>query len=213
MSNLLGAANTSKHRFEEQDSAPPTPAATFIQLYFADDKKLKSLDSDALIMNYAGTIATQTDDATIVDTVTETTLFGTVVGTLTLPADLLIAGRTIRITMRGHISTTGTPNITIRSNLGGTEVVGTGATAVGTVSSVGWTYTVDITCRSTGGSGTVVAAGLFSWDDGSVQNSVKTGTTTIDTTGTLAVDITAEWGTASASNTITAQIASVEVIN
>ncbi len=209
---LSAALDINSIQYQEQAIAPSTPAATFIQTWAANDKKLKSKDSDALIIAYNGLIATQTADATIANTVTETTLLGTVLGTLTLPADFLIAGRVIRLTMSGYISTTGTPNITIRSKLGSSEVIGTGAFAVGAVSNVGWSYTSLITCRAAGVSGSVVSSGIFSWNNGSIQHAVKTTSTTIDTTITQAIDITGEWSVADALNTITSQLATVEIL-
>lgn len=209
---LSEAQDINSIQYDEQAAEPATPNNGKVQSWAATDKKHKTKGSDALVLVYTPVIAVQTADATIANTVTETTLFGTVVGTLTLPANFLIAGRTIRITMRGHVSTTGTPNLTIRSKFGSTELVTTTAFNAGTLSNIGWTWTCDITCRSTGASGTVVASATFAWNNGSQRNAVKTTTTTIDTTATQAVNVTAEWGTASASNTITAQLAQVEVL-
>lgn len=210
----LAAASTVSHRYAEQSSAPSTPAAGFGALYLENNRVMRLLDDEGLDIALAGVLATQTADVTIASTVTETTLLGTVVGTLTLPADSLEVGKTVRIVVRGFLSNTGTPNLTIRAKLGGTEVVGTGAivTASG-VSNVGFVATFDITLRTTGGSGTVVAAGAFEYNNGTIVNAVKTTTTTIDTTGSLAIDVTAEWGTSSASNTITCQIATIEILN
>lgn len=42
---------------------------------------------------------------------------------------------------------------------------------------------------------------------------VNTAAVTIDTTATQVVDVTAQWGTASASNTITATNAYIEILN
>lgn len=209
---ISAATNLDSVQYQEQAADPPTPASGYNQSWVATDKKHKTKGSDALVMIYTPVIAVQTADATIANTITETTLFGTVVGTLTLPASFLIAGRTIRITMRGHVSTTGTPNLTIRSKFGSTELVTTTAFNAGTLASIGWTWTCDITCRSTGATGTVVASGTFAWNNGSQRNAVKTTTTTVDTTATQAVNVTAEWGTAAAANTITAQLAQVEVL-
>ena len=210
----LNAASTDAHRFSEQSSAYGTQAAGFGHMQYFDDKAFHLVDSDANNRPMPSTLAIQTADATVANTVTETTILGTVTGTKTLAADFLTVAKTVRIVVRGYLSTNGTPNLTIRATLGGTEVVGTGAivTASG-VSNVGFVATFDITLRTTGASGTVVSSGLFTYNSSTPTNCVKTSTTTIDTTGSLAVDVTAEWGTAHASNTITAQIATISILN
>ena len=61
-----------------------------------------------------------------------------------------------------------------------------------------------------GGLSTVVASGAFVYNTGTARMLVKTTETTIDTTGALALDLLATWGSANASNTITAQAGSIE---
>ncbi len=152
------------------------------------------------------TLFVATADVTVADTVTETTLVGTGEGSITIPADRLDAGRRIIVKAGGHLSDTGTPTLEIKITIGGTEVATTGAmTLNGTITEAGWWLEVIITCRSAGASGTVVASGLFEYDDGTQHDLVKTSTTTIDTTGTNDVDVTAAWGTADTSNTVTLQ--------
>jgi len=93
----------------------------------------------------------------------------------------------------------------------GTGFCSTGASTMGSgLSSVSWHLEVYVTCRSTGGSGTVVAAGVFENNEGTVFSLVKTSTTTIDTTAANLLQVTGTWGTASASNTITCQEATIE---
>lgn len=153
----------------------------------------------------------QTIDKTVADTTDETSLLSAGRGSKTLPADLLEQGTTIRIALSGHISDTGNPTMDIKASLGGTEVCSTGAENLGTsVSQVDFHLLIYITCRTTGASGTVVASGLFEHDDGTSFGLVKTTATTIDTTGALAIDVTATWGTQSASNTITCQEVTIE---
>lgn len=67
-------------------------------------------------------IFSQTATRTITNTTTETSQFSTGVGTLTLPANFFKVGKTIRLMLRGYISTTGTPNATIRIKLGSTVI-------------------------------------------------------------------------------------------
>lgn len=155
----------------------------------------------------------QVVDVTVEDTTDEATLLGSGRGTKTLDAGILDQGSVIRITGHGYLSTTGTPTLVIAAKLGGDEVCGTGAqTLADTVSDVGFTFRIEITCRSTGATGAVVAGGTFEYDSGNQHKLLKTTTTTVDTTGMLAVDVTVDWSAASASNTITCQIATIELI-
>ncbi len=157
-----------------------------------------------------------TADKTIANTTTETTLFGSGVGSLTLPANFFVAGRSVRVNLYGYIAGVTTPNIRLRARLGGTQVCDTGAIAsVLTLSVVeGLLLTAIITCRSTGSSGTVI--GQVYWEiDGNTgfQGSETNATTTVNTTASQALDVTWEWGTASASNTLTITNATVEVLH
>ena len=174
----------------------------------------------------SGVIFTQTANQTVVNTVTETTLIGTGVGTVTLPANFLksafgTAGRTIRITARGIYGTDlVAPTLNIRVKLGSTTVVSTGViTTAANLTNKFWEATAYITCRTSGATGTVMGNGAFLHDDALANNTLSiwgmtnTGTTTINTTEAQAIDVTAEWGTADADNTITCQILTLEVLN
>ena len=210
---LSEATNIDAIQLQEQAAAPSDPAAGQGKLWVEDTARFSYIFDSGQDLILGGVIFAQTADKTIASTTTPTTLLTTGEGSLTLAADALIAGRTIRLTMRGHLSDTGTPTLDLIASLGGTTVCTTGAvTLASSVTTVGFTVIVEIVCRTTGGSGTVVAGGTLEYDDGTTHDLVKTTTTTIDTTGTLAIDLTATWGTSSASNTITAQIASIEYL-
>jgi len=160
------------------------------------------------------TIFTGTADATIANTVVETSIIGTGVGTLTLGADFFVPGKTLKFHVHGYHSSTGNPNITVKAKLGGTVVCSSMvASGNGTVN--GFDIEGEITCRTTGVTGTVVAGGVYEelHSGGAETGLVKTTATTVDTTGTLAFDITIEWGTAAVGNTITSQIAVLQIKN
>lgn len=185
------------------------------KLDYVDSTYVNSFTSNSALIN---NIFTPTASKTIADSTAETSLFGTGVGSLTIPASFLIAGRSLRVKLFGYFSTTGTPTLNIKATLGGSTVCTSGAVATsGTISSKYWEIEVLITCRSTGASGTVIGQGLFTYDNstqaGKAVGVVATATTTVNTTGTLALDVTATWGSASSSNTITCSNATVEVIN
>ena len=161
----------------------------------------------------------QTADKTIANTVTETTLFGTGVGTLTLPANFWVVGRSVRVTLHGDFTDTGSPTVTVKVKLGATTMIDSGAI---TIPSLGgteeWRCEVFLTCRTTGVSGIIETNIDFMYETTTGASAVEqltiSGTsTTFDTTASGALDATFQWGTASASNTITSEIALVEVLN
>ena len=168
-------------------------------------------------MSVMGVLFTQTADQTIANTVTETTLFGTGVtvgGGLTLPANFFVAGKTLKLHIHGYHSSTGNPNVTIKIKLGST-VVATATDVSGNGATDGFYFDGEIVCRTTGATGTVSAGGQYDevHTSGLNMGIVQTGTTTIDTTASQVIDVTLTWGTADAGNTVTSQIAYVEVLN
>jgi len=168
---------------------------------------------------YSGTMASVSATATIANTTTETTLFGTLVGTATLPAspDLRV-GSIIRVGARGfHSCLTGTPgNVTINVKIG-TLVVAT-ATFAGTSAAANQFFGVacDIRVQATGASGTVWAQGELDVAVAGVITRIPLVTTAvsaaIDFTATKVVDITWTWATADAGNTVTSTNPFVEVL-
>jgi len=152
-----------------------------------------------------------TPGATVTAAAAETSLFGTGVGSLTLPANFFDVGRTIRVRLTGYNSTDATTpgTLTINIKVGGTTVMTTGARTP----SVGLTndyvdIIADIVCRSVGAPGSVIGQGkmtrVTSTGGGStLWGMVATATTAATTTGTLAVDVTATWSLAVNSITIT----------
>lgn len=162
-----------------------------------------------------GVLFTQTSSATVANTVTETTIIGSGVGSVTLPANFFVAGKTIRLRGYGFHSTTGSPTVRLRIKLGSTTILDTTAinSHVATDAQVDWEGI--ITCRTTGATGTVIGQGFyqeFQNPDVSI-GMVNTTTTTIDTTSSLAVNATIEWGTADVGNTITVTNLILEVLN
>ena len=168
---------------------------------------------------YDTTIFTQTNTVTISNTTSELTTLGTGIGTKTLPANFLTIGKTIRLTIRGYMNETSTPSIRIRLKYGATTIFD--STAV-TINSLGgsdkyFEAVYDITCRTTGATGTVFPQGRWQYTTNSgvvtLINGAITSASTIDTTVSSALDLTAQWGTASASNTINVTNSTIEILN
>ena len=162
---------------------------------------------------------TQTADRTIANTVTETTLFNGGIGTLTFPANFWYVGRTVRVTISGDFADTGTPTGDVKIKFGATTLSDSTAIAFTALSGMEqWYLDVLITCRTTGATGTLETNVIFEYETTTGSSPIQrydiAGTSTvIDTTASGAIDATFQWGTASASNTLTSEIALVEVLN
>lgn len=168
-----------------------------------------------------GTVFVQTADKTVANTTTETTLVGTGLGTTTLPTDFFVAGRAFRITATGYYTTRhAETTLRIKVKLGTTIILDTGASTM-TVDIAGKSWTiplVDITCRDVGETGHVMANGFINFATATKGSSIdqftpNTTAVEVDTTGTLEITITAQWGHADASNTITCTNMAIASLN
>lgn len=150
-------------------------------------------------------IFAQTATITVANSASELTLVGAGTGSITLPAGFFVVGKAIKIRMSGFHSSTGAPTITIKVKIGGTTIATASGTS-GNGSNDGFEVWMDLICRSTGVTGTVFGQGQYAelHSGGLVQGLTPTAPTTVDTTGTLAIDITAQWGTAAPGDTISA---------
>ena len=126
-----------------------------------------------------------------------------------IPADECQPGRVYRVTARGVFTSHSSPGtITMRVKLGTTTVGSTPAfTPIGFASTYGWETQFNITCITTGGSGSVEGQGWAKFQstataaqDLSMANS---STVTIDTTSSQTLQLSAQWGSAFVSNNIT----------
>jgi hypothetical protein len=164
-------------------------------------------------------IFSQTTIKTVGNTNVETTLTNTGVGTLTLPANYLVAGKTLRIRASGYItSLASSPGAqTWRLKLGGvTLLTATGTVTVGTTAR-GWDIDAVVTCYTTGSGGTVWAqsSALHIHTSATAHTALEaraSATSAANTTGTLALDLTLQWATANASNTATCTNLIVETL-
>lgn len=148
-----------------------------------------------------------TGTATVANTTTETTLLGTVNGTKTLPANLFRAGKKVTVRVTGTIANTSAPTINIKLKFGSTTIAETTATSLVTITGTRrFVAEFEVTCRTTGASGTLQAGGEFRYFDGSTgekaMEAAENLVSSFNTTTTHVVDVTATWGTDSPSNTI-----------
>lgn len=156
----------------------------------------------------SGQSFSQTASVTVANTVTKTTLVGAGIGSKIIAANTPQIGKTYQVIIMGVHSATGAPNITIDAALGSTAIGSTGAVATGSSTNAYFEIRLFFTYRTLGASGTLFAQGFYyEVGGGATLNSypmTNTSTITIDTTVDQALDVSVTWGTASASNTITA---------
>src|SRR5215471_12110267 len=141
--------------------------------------------------------------------------------TVTLPANFQYPGTAFKLTAFGIFSTTATPTLLLGFYYGGvagTALVTSGAITTGSgVTNVPWHMEAYLTVRSVGATGTIKIHG---WVDlGTSVSAVShlpmpstanTGTVTIDTTAAKLITVGAQWGTSSASNTVTCHHSYIE---
>lgn len=201
-------------------TANTTPALTDVLLLVDDPAGTPA--SQKMALTYLSNLvrsdlmaAVATASATLGNSNAETTLIGTVSGSLTLAAAYLTAGKTIRLTAYGFISCTGTPTLNINLKLGSTIICATGAVTLASgLTTALLSIDVLLTCRTTGATGTVIAAGQVGLGAAVAGLYPVSGTVvTVDTTGTLAVGLTGQWSAADPANTLTVTNLMVHKVN
>lgn len=170
-------------------------------------------------MSYINTDYTfmATASTTIANSSAETSAIPTGVGSLTFPANFMNTGTIIRLKGGGIFSTLITPgNLTVKMKLGSTVIASVViSNLLASASNNAFDFEGTIICRSTGASGSVVATGFVTYDTGVLLRGVGAlnnagGATTVDTTASQVLDVTVQWQTANAANTLTTTIASIE---
>lgn len=137
-------------------------------------------------------------------------------------ANSLVPGSVIRLTAFGTFSTTGTPTLLLGFYYGGvagTALAATTAVTMGSgVTNVPWRMEWQGIVRSVGASGTIMGQGIVAhgtsvaaWTNVPLPQTAL-ATVSIDTTTAKAVTVGAQWGTSSASNTLTCHAFLVESV-
>lgn len=149
-----------------------------------------------------------TANKSVTTTAVKTSLIPTSgVGTVTLPANFFTAGRMLRYTMRGQVGSLNTTD-TLQFDLllGGTSISLSTARARAVTTTRGFEITGELVCYTTGVSGTITGGATYIEYQPNYVNFVWTPASgvTVNTTGSLAFDITAQWSASSASNSIIA---------
>jgi len=162
-------------------------------------------------------IYAQTNNVTVANTTTPTTIIGTTVGSATLPANFFGVGKTIIIFLCGTYSqTSGSNTCTLNFSIGGVAI---GSIALQHGNSLAATYfeaRIVATCRTAGASGTVQYQGcgllnLSGTPDFYYITPATSGS--INTTITNDINVTATWSAANPSNSLIVGIHTAQYIN
>lgn len=162
------------------------------------------------------------DGTAVANTTTEAIIFPNV----TIPANYMNDGRTLRLRAFGKLSTTGTPTMTFAIRWGGvsgTILANTEAiTCASGAANTAWSIEAYIQTRTNGSTGTLLVIG-----DVVVNLTASTNTSgtfgvsgfdapaavTVDLTADTALSLTADWSAASASNSLTGMLYTIEALN
>ena len=152
-------------------------------------------------VNVPGNYAQTVQSATITGT-TETTVVGTGVGSLSIPANAFQVGDSFHAKIGGLIGGTGNGDkITVRIKAGTTVLASTGLFVLDSTQAIsaggeGWECELDFTIAAIGVTGSICTNGNFAYsktNDKKVQGYVFQDVQAIDTTVSNTLDITAEW--------------------
>ena len=193
---------------------PLTTSGANLSATFQKETGVVAYLADIPSVTSYGLFAQTKDSAPVVDNNSERSLIGVGEGTLVVPPDSFNVGDSFQVNMMGKISclSSATLHIRIKTNTG-IQLVDTGVMELDTCTDKCWKLDINFTIRNTGGAGEAVIAsgGLFSYVKNAGTNFEGVCFNFIndedfDTTVQNELVITAQWNTASASNSIYSQI-------
>jgi hypothetical protein len=146
----------------------------------------------ASIGNYAQTVQSATVSGT-----TETSIVGTGVGSLTIPASAFVVGDSFHAKIGGVIDgSVNNDEIIVRIKAGATLLASTGSFILDSTTNNGWECELDFTIAAIGATGSICTNGNFAYTklvDKKVQGYVFQDVQPIDTTISNTLDITVEF--------------------
>jgi len=179
-----------------------------IVVWSATDSLLKKIGSKQTFA--------QTATATISASDAETTLISSGTGSLTIPASSWFIGKTFKIVLHGTYSTSSTNPATLNIKIKlGTTIIAQHSFFLGSdKDNIPYEIRAELTCRSTGSSGTVFTMGMFSTgEDGVSEIDNGTSATTVNLSTGQTIDITATLSDDAAGNAISAYMVLLEALN
>lgn len=148
----------------------------------------------------------------ITNTITETSLVGTGVGSLTVPANFFSVGDSFVAKMCGLLSCANNETIHIRVKSNGTTIADAGVFAMKISTNKYFELTMDFTVTKIGATGVaeLFTNGQYSYNHNAAgeiagNNFALINNTSFDTTVNNVLSITAEWGSAKTANSIRSQ--------
>jgi hypothetical protein len=149
-------------------------------------------NQNTLYGNYAQTVQSATISGT-----TETSIIGSGVGSLSIPADFFKVGDSFHAKIGGVINgSNNNDEITVRIKAGGVILASTGSFILDQTTNNGWECELDFTVAVVGASGTICTNGNFAYTkntDKKVQGYVFQDIQTLDTTVINTLDITVQF--------------------
>jgi len=165
-------------------------------------------------LGYTKGLFSQTTSSTpVAATTTEGSLIGTGIGGMIVPANGFKVGDSFHAKLGGEVSCTNNQTLQIRIKSGSVILADTGVMILNTTSGDFWEIEIDFTIRTIGAAGvaSIHANGQFVY----IRNSTlaysgagfsSENNTTFDTTINNQLEITAQWGSNNAANTISSEI-------
>ena len=167
------------------------------------------------LINYAGGVYAQTANSTpVTGTIVETTLINGGVGTLTIPANGFQIGDSFRAIFGGIMNAANNQTIRIRVKAGAITLLDSGVQSLtNSIINDIWSLNIDFTIRQLGGVGTasIVSLGAFHYiktSNASTQGFAfnVVNNTTFNTTISNTLNVTVQWGSNNAGNSIYSDI-------
>lgn len=140
------------------------------------------------------------------------------IGTLTIPANALVVGKTLRVSGYGLLGCTATPTFILSVKLATVATVTTIATTLQSgITAQSFYFNTLLTCIATGPTGTIIGGGVANFGSSSTGGTpagmVLASAADVPTTATALIDVFGGFSASSASNTVTLQGLTVEVLN
>ena len=153
------------------------------------------------------------DSIPVTATTVESSLIGTGIGGLSVPANGFFAGMSFTANFGGLMSAKNKDTLTIRVKTGSVILADSGPQVMPAITDSAWRLSINFTIRQIGAAGvaSIVSSGIFN-DVRKSNNSLEgfsfnsNNSTTFDTTILNTLDVTAQWSSSSASNSIHSDI-------